>query len=151
MSNKYNVRKSTKQMAEYCTKINDKVIAKLKVGIINIIVKKKKYLDKDYSVKKLAADLDTNTRYIASTMRIAFDMNYASFVNKCRVEAALPILRDKKYAKLKIEEVGYMVGFSNRQPFYASFYKYYAMTPRQYRLLSRRIEAKSKVKTEANL
>jgi AraC-like DNA-binding protein len=33
-----------------------------------------------------------------------------------------------------MEEVSDMVGFANRQSFYASFYKIMHMTPREYRL-----------------
>jgi cytochrome c551/c552 len=34
--------------------------------IMNIIVMQKKYRDKDYSAKKLAEEIGTNTRYISA-------------------------------------------------------------------------------------
>ena len=46
----------------------------------------------------------------------------------------MSILVDKRYQDLKMEDVSDMVGFSNRQSFYASFYKIMNMTPREYRL-----------------
>jgi AraC-like DNA-binding protein len=61
-------------------------------------------------------------------------MNYTSFVNKFRIEEAMAILVDRRYQKLRMEEVSDMVGFSNRQSFYASFYKQLGITPREYRL-----------------
>ena len=61
-------------------------------------------------------------------------MNYTSFINKFRIEEAMAILVDRRYQKLRMEEVSDMVGFSNRQSFYASFYKMMKMTPRQFRL-----------------
>lgn len=94
----------------------------------------KKYKDKDYSAKKLAEDLGTNTRYISAVVNVRFHMNYTSFVNKFRIEEAMTILVDKRYQDLKMEEVSDMVGFANRQSFYASFYKIMKMTPREYRL-----------------
>lgn len=133
---KYNVTSNVKKdIAEYSIKINPKIIARLKAGITEIIVKKKKYLDKNYTVKQLAADLETNTRYIASTMKIGFGMNFASYVNRCRVEAAMAIIKTNRHRKLKMEDIAYMVGFSNRQPFYAAFFKHYGLTPRQYKLM----------------
>ena len=36
--------------------------------------------------------------------------------------------------ELTMEEVSDMVGFANRQSFYASFYKFMNMTPREYRM-----------------
>jgi YesN/AraC family two-component response regulator len=61
-------------------------------------------------------------------------MNYTSFVNKYRIDEAMSILVDKRYQDLRMEEVSDMVGFANRQSFYASFYKIMGITPREYRL-----------------
>ena len=67
-------------------------------------------------------------------VNVRFHMNYTSFINKFRIEEAMAILVDRRYQKLRMEEVSDMVGFSNRQSFYASFYKMMKMTPRQFRL-----------------
>lgn len=132
---KYNINlEDDKKEAAYRSLINPKQISELKIKIVNVIQKKKKYRDKDYSAKQLAEDLGTNTRYISATVQKCFDMNYTSFVNKCRVDAALLLLRDKRYKRQKIEEIGNMVGFSNRQSFYAAFYRFMGMTPKQYRM-----------------
>ena len=61
-------------------------------------------------------------------------MNYTSFVNKYRIDEAMTILVDKRYQDLRMEEVSDMVGFANRQSFYASFYRVMGMTPREYRM-----------------
>ena len=44
------------------------------------------------------------------------------------------LMVDKRYQELTMEEVSDMVGFANRQSFYASFFKFMNMTPREYRL-----------------
>ena len=106
----------------------------MKEQIMNIIVMQKKYRDKDYSAKRLAEDLGTNTRYISAVVNVRFHMNYTSFVNKYRIDEAMTILVDKRYQDLRMEEVSDMVGFANRQSFYASFYRLMGMTPRDYRL-----------------
>lgn len=132
---KYNINQDKgKDIAAYSKKINPKTIKLLKVKITDIMLKKKKYREKDYTVKHLAADLDTNTRYVSSALKIGYDMNYTSFVNKWRVKDAATILADRRYRKLKMEEVSDMVGFSNRQSFYAAFYKFMGTTPKQYKL-----------------
>ena len=46
----------------------------------------------------------------------------------------MSILVDKRYQDLNVEEVGTMAGFSNRQSFYASFFRVLGMPPRDYRL-----------------
>ena len=45
-----------------------------------------------------------------------------------------PKTMDKRYQKLKIEEVGDMVGFATRLAFYAAFFRFMGITPRQYRV-----------------
>jgi AraC-like DNA-binding protein len=46
----------------------------------------------------------------------------------------MTLLVDKRYQDLRMEEISDMVGFSNRQSFYASFYRIVGITPRAYRL-----------------
>lgn len=143
---KYNITERKEKEAAYRTLVNPKLMDEMKEKILNIIVMQKKYKDKEYSAKKLAEDLGTNTRYISAVVNVRFHMNYTSFVNKFRIEDAMSILADKRYQDLKMEEVSDMVGFSNRQSFYASFYKIMNMTPRDYRLqhLSRQKSATAK-------
>ena len=131
---KYNITEKKEKEAHYRSMVSPKLMDEMKEKILNIIVMQKKYKDKDYSAKKLAEDLGTNTRYVSAVVNVRFHMNYASFVNKYRIEEAMSILVDKRYQNLRMEEVSDMVGFANRQSFYASFYKIMNMTPRDYRL-----------------
>ena len=131
---KYNITEKKAKEAVYRSLVSPKLMDEMKEKILKIIVMEKKYKDKDYSAKKLAEDLGTNTRYISAVVNVQFHMNYASFVNKFRIEEAMTILVDRRYQKLRMEEVSDMVGFSNRQSFYASFYKIMGITPRDYRV-----------------
>lgn len=131
---KYNINYGNKMEAVYRSLVNPKLMNELKGQIISILLKRKKYKDKEYSAKRLAEDLHTNTRYVSAVVNVCFDMNYTSLVNKYRVDNAKLLLTDKRYAKLRMEEISDLVGFSNRQSFYAAFYKYTGLTPRQYKL-----------------
>ena len=130
---KYNITEKKEKEAVYRSLVSPKLMDEMKDRILEIIVMQKKYKDKDYSAKKLADDLGTNTRYISAVVNVRFHMNYTSFVNKFR-----------------IEEVSDMVGFSNRQSFYASFYKLMKMTPRDYRIQhSNFVTERAKLKKKA--
>lgn len=131
---KYNITEKKEKEATYRTLVSPALMDMLKEKILTVIVMQKKYKDKDYSAKKLAEDLGTNTRYVSAVVNVRFHMNYASFVNKYRIEEAMSILVDKRYQDLRMEQVSDMVGFANRQSFYASFFKIMNMTPREYRL-----------------
>lgn len=131
---KYNITEKKVKEAAYRTLVSPQLMDDLKDKILHVIVMQKKYKDKDYSAKRLAEDLGTNTRYISAVVNVQFHMNYTSFVNKFRIEEAMTLLVDKRYQDLTVEEVSDMVGFANRQSFYASFYKFMNMTPRDYRI-----------------
>lgn len=131
---KYNVIQKKERKAVYRTLVSPALMDDLKEKILNVIVMQKKYKDKDYSAKRLAEDLGTNTRYISAVVNVRFHMNYTSFINKYRIEEAMSILVDRRYQDLSIEAVSDMVGFANRQSFYASFYKFMGITPKAYRI-----------------
>ncbi len=131
---KYNIKDKIEKDAAYRDMVNPQLMDEIKEKILHIIVLQKKYRDKDYSAKKLAADLGTNTRYVSAVMNVRFRMNYSSFINKCRVEEAMALLVDKRYTDLKMQEISDMVGFANRQSFHAAFFKLNNTTPRSYRM-----------------
>ena len=131
---KYNITERKEKEAAYRTLVSPKLMDELKEKILEIILIQKKYKDKDYSAKKLAEDLGTNTRYISAVVNVRFHTNYTSFVNKFRIEEAMTLLVDKRYQDLNMEDISDMVGFANRQSFYASFYKINGMTPRDYKM-----------------
>ena len=132
---KYNIKlNGDKKEAAYCSLVNEERRAALKAEIVNTLKRKKKYKDKNYSAKNLAEDLGTNTRYISAVVNVRFHMNYTSFVNKYRIEEAMGILTDRRYIHMKMEDISQMVGFANRQSFYAAFFKINGCTPREYKL-----------------
>ncbi len=88
---------------------------------------------KSESAKELAKDLQTNTRYLSAVVNSRFGMNYSSLLNEYRIKEAMHYLTDKRYANKNVEEISTMVGFANRQSFYASFYKHMGETPNSYR------------------
>ena len=131
---KYNITEKKEKVAAYRGLVSPKMMDDMQEKIMNIIVMQKKYRDKDYSAKKLAEDLGTNTRYISAVVNVRFHMNYTSFVNKYRIDEAMSILVDKRYQNLRMEEVSDMVGFSNSQSFYASLLSVRGITRREYRM-----------------
>ena len=131
---KYNITEKKEKDAIYRTLVSPKLMDELQEKILNIILIQKKYKDKNYSARKLAEDLGTNTRYISAIVNVKFHMNYTSFVNKYRIDEAMALLVDKRYQDLNMEDISDMVGFSNRQSFYASFFRINGITPRDYKM-----------------
>ena len=117
----YNLREKKEKNAAYRSLIRPELADELYDKILNIVVVQKKYKDPDYSAKDLAKELKTNTRYLSAVVNSRFGMNYSC------------LLTDKRYADKNVEEISTMVGFANRQSFYAAFYKNVGETPNGYR------------------
>ena len=130
---KYNIVEKKEKEASYRSMVSEQVMRELQEGILEVIINQKKFKDKNYSAKRLAEDLGTNTRYISAVVNVKFGMNYTSFVNSFRIKEALAMLTESRYYDMKMQDISDYVGFSNRQSFYASFFKTVKMTPREYR------------------
>lgn len=131
---KYNITEVKEKNALYRTLISPELMDELKDKILQKILFEKKYKDKDFSAKMLAEELGTNTRYISAVVNVKFHVNYTTFVNRYRIDEAMTLLADKRYRDNTMEEISDMVGFANRQSFYASFFKFNGITPREYKL-----------------
>lgn len=130
---KYNITPKKKKNARYQTLLSEETKDRLKDEILRIVVTEGKYKDKDYNTRKLAEDLNTNSRYVSAVCATRFHKNYPELVNDYRVNDAMSLLTDKRYLKMTIEDIAEMAGFSTRQSFYSNFYKRLGVTPRQYR------------------
>ena len=129
----YNIKEKKEKNATYRSLIRAELADELYEKILNIIVIEKRYRNKEFSAKELANELDTNTRYISAVINSRFNTNFSCLINEYRVKEALHRMTDKRYLDLTIEEIGTLVGFANRQSFYASFYRIMGETPNSYR------------------
>lgn len=131
---KYNIQPKKEKVARYQTLLSEETKDRLRDEILRLVVTERKYKDPTYNSKKLAQDLNTNSRYISAVCATRFHKNYSELVNDYRVNDAMSLLTDKRYAKMSVEDISMMAGFSTRQSFYANFFKRIGITPRQYRL-----------------
>ena len=129
----YNIKEKEEKNAPYRSLIRAELADELYDKILNIIVIEKRYRNKDFSAKELAKELNTNTRYISAVINSRFNTNFSCLINEYRIKEAMHRMTDKRYADMTIEEIGKMVGFANRQSFYASFYRMMKETPNDYR------------------
>ena len=129
----YNLREKRVKNAAYRTMIRAELADELYQKIVDLVIVKKKYKDPNFSSKDLAKLLQTNTRYLSAVVNSRFGMNYSCLLNEYRIKDALRMLGDKKNAEKNVEEISAMVGFANRQSFYAAFYRIMGETPNGYR------------------
>lgn len=145
---KYNLTEKKEKDPKYRTLIKAELVDELSDKIMQKMIVEKKFRDPDYSARQLAEDLGTNTRYISAVVSLRFQQNYASLVNEYRIREACYLLVDKRYMDKTLEEIAYQVGFTNRQSFYAAFYKQMHITPREYRVAHTSAETKKTKKSK---
>lgn len=131
---KYNIRQFKEIAVSYQTSISPEILDELYTRVVRKLLIEKRYMLKNYTAKQLAEDLETNSRYISAVCNTRFHMNYSTLINKYRIEEAMSVLIDRRYLHLNMEDISDMVGFANRQSFYAAFYKQQGCTPRDYRM-----------------
>ena len=102
----------------YLDKISRETFDKLKEQILHAVVVEKRYRDRFFTAKQLAALLHTNTRYVSIVLSVRYHANFSQFVNRLRIEEAMALLQDPR--------------FSNRQTFYRAFCQIAQKTPREY-------------------
>ncbi len=118
----------------YHSRLNPEKANALYIRILEKLTKEKLYRDPKYNTLRLAADLQTNTRYIAAAVAVCTGGNYSALVNRLRLRDVDKMMRSAQFAGLTTEEIGLMAGFSSRQAFYIAFARVYDCTPRAYRL-----------------
>lgn len=131
---KYNLSLQKQKDAPYRQMIRSDLAEELYDKIMRVLIIEKKYRDPDYSAFQLAKDLQTNTRYLSAVINVRFLTNYSNLVNEYRIKDAKYMLSDKRHNDMSMDDISISVGFSNRQSFYAAFYKFVGVTPRDFRL-----------------
>ena len=72
---KYNLTEKKEKNAAYRSLVRAELVDELYEKILKVFVVDKKYRDPSYSAKKLAEELNTNTRYISAVVNIRFHQN----------------------------------------------------------------------------
>ena len=78
---KYHIFEIQVKKADYRSLVSPQMMDKMQEQIMNIIVFQKKYRDKDYSAKKLAEEIGTNTRLSmlhSSDLEVSLPVSIAS-------------------------------------------------------------------------
>lgn len=105
----------------------------MKNRIIHIIVSQRKYRDPDYNATRLAAELGVSPSALSRLLKKEFGKSYTGMIYELRVHDAIRFLTGKQKRRYSIDDIGVLVGFSNRTSFYEAFRKLTGTTPEQYR------------------
>ncbi|MBL7837065.1 MAG: helix-turn-helix transcriptional regulator [Bacteroidetes bacterium] len=94
---------------------------------------KKPYLNSEYAINDMAADLGFNVRQVSSLLNDYKGVSFKDYINGFRIEEFLRIHLNKKNSeKLTLEGLAINCGFANRFTFINAFKKIKGKTPSEY-------------------
>lgn len=110
---------------QYAYTIQDQTSEKLSERIIKYVGE---HFDK-VTLKDLAKQFHYHPNYISTVLTRELGKSFSQILLEQRMERAVILL---KGTTLPIEEIAFMLGYSNSSNFYKAFREYYKMSPRNY-------------------
>jgi PAS domain S-box-containing protein len=98
----------------------------------NLLLENRLYLNPKLSLKELADQLHTNTKYLSQVVNMHSGMNLQVFLNKFRIEEAKRKLLDSEFENLTLYGIAMQCGFKNKSTFYKVFKQQTGLTPLQF-------------------
>lgn len=109
--------------------INDDVLQDI-IEKLNRFENNHDFLDPNTALNTLAKKLDSNTRYLTSTINELKQKNFSNYINDLRVEHAIEKLKnDSLFRNYTIKAIASEVGFNNAASFSTAFYKNTGIKP----------------------
>ena len=96
----------------------------------------KVYIDPDLSLNQLAKKMGTNRATLSHVINQYFHKSFPALLNQYRVNEALRLLTEKSSKDYKLEVIGEMCGYRNRQVFHSAFKRETGITPNHFRKIS---------------
>ncbi len=96
----------------------------------------KVYLDPDLTLNQLAQKVGTNRATLSRVINHYFNKSFPALLNQYRVNEALRLLTEKSSKDYKLEVIGEMCGYRNRQVFHSAFKRETGITPKHFRKVS---------------
>jgi len=105
---------------------------KLYLQLKEYLKQEKSYLDPNLSLREVADQLATNTKYLSQVVNHQANCNFQYFLNTYRVEEAKAKIVDDEYNNLTLYGIALQCGFKNKSTFYKVFKEITGHTPKSY-------------------
>jgi AraC-like DNA-binding protein len=112
-------------------KIDAAEAAKFVEQLEQLMSEKKVYAKADLKLNDLAAGLEVSSHQLSQLLNNNLGKSFTAYVNDYRIRKACEIIADAN--NLKLEAVGYEVGFNSKSTFFAAFKKHTGTTPKMFK------------------
>ncbi|MBQ4355533.1 MAG: helix-turn-helix transcriptional regulator [Bacteroidales bacterium] len=104
--------------------------------LCDLLENEKVYLDPNLSLSQLAKRMGTNRTTVSHVVNRYFQQTLPALINYYRVNEAIRLLSDEATRDNKLEVIGEMCGYQNRQVFHSAFKRETGITPKHFRRVS---------------
>ncbi|KQB99312.1 AraC family transcriptional regulator [Pedobacter sp. Hv1] len=112
-------------------KIADEQAQSLTEKLHKVILEQQLYKNPDLKLNDLAKKINVSSHQLSQLLNDNLSKSFAAYINEYRInEACELIINDKG---IKLEAIGYEVGFNSKSTFYTAFKKHKNTTPTLYR------------------
>lgn len=112
--------------------IDDNMIEKLYLDIIQLLEDKKLYLNSDLTIEDISLKLNKTKHNISQTINKKTDNNFYYFINNFRVNEFKLAIIENRYPLYTIIDIALECGFNSSSVFYSFFKKVEKVTPKAY-------------------
>jgi YesN/AraC family two-component response regulator len=126
-----NIATSDSQMMELESKDKE-----LLLKLIHLFKTEKIYLKCDITIVDIAKLLASNKTIVSKIINTYFQKSFPALLNEYRIKEAIHLLTDTRTSIYKLEAIGEMCGYKNRQVFHTTFKKMTGVTPNDFRKMS---------------
>lgn len=120
--------KSTKNWRE----LNESLAMELAGKLNNLMQQEELYRQNELSLADLAARLEISVHQASELLNVHFAENFYDYLNRYRLAYACKLLADVN-CHLRVLDIAFESGFSNKNSFYRYFRDAYGITPVEYR------------------
>jgi YesN/AraC family two-component response regulator len=103
---------------------------------IHLLKNEKTYLKSDLTLQEMAKQLNCNKNALSKIINTCFNKSFPALLNEYRIREAIYLLTKSKSNNYKLEVIGEMCGYKNRQVFHLAFKKATGVTPNNFRKMS---------------
>jgi AraC-like DNA-binding protein len=113
-------------------KLDDRKVEDIRLQIIELMEKKKSYLNMDYTLSDMSKELKILPNLLSMVINSKLNCSFNEYINALRIKTAIELLNKAGKNNLTIEAIAYESGFNNRTSFYKAFKKQTGKLPKEY-------------------
>jgi AraC-like DNA-binding protein len=113
--------------------IHDDEVKALNEKIVNYLNKKKSFLNPDFNLEMMAADLDISRHKLSQVINSGQNKNFHKLINEYRISEVKNMLVDPSYGHFSVLGVAYECGFNSKSAFNRIFKEETGLTPREFK------------------